>query len=124
MPSDDGRPQLWRDYSTLVLRDVAIAQPPSAFSFVAQDRRFLTITQDGRIEIGEGFEPDEAGRKAIEGMRYQLAFIVEAAVKAEREACADLADNFPTWPDWVGTCRDVADDIAAKIRARSTTKTG
>jgi len=77
---------------------------PSAFRFVAQGRMFLTITTDGRIEIGEGFEPDEAGRKAIEGMQYQLAFIIEAAVAAERERCAKIVadvvrDDSPTMVD-------------------------
>lgn len=56
-----------------------------AFTFCGQGRTLLKITADGRIEIGDGFEPDEAGRKAIEGMRHQLNFIVEQARQEVRD---------------------------------------
>lgn len=90
---------------------------PSAFTFVGQGRKFLTITHDGRIEIGDGFEPDEAGRKAIEGMRYQLNFIIQAAVEAEREACALVAEQFKASP-WRRS-GEFAQHVSTAIRKRT-----
>lgn len=65
---------------------------PTSFKWSGQGKAILTITHDGRIEVGEGLAPDEAGRQAIEGMRSQLGFILKKARDDEREACARLIE--------------------------------
>lgn len=94
--------------------------------------RVVTIHADGRVEPGKGFAPDEAGRQAILGMQDMLSNLIEAAaaekVKAEREACAKIADDliclydgersFESY-DMAGAQNIMARDIADAIRART-----
>jgi len=92
---------------------------PSSFSFQNAGGFVLKFNADGTMEIGPGLTPDEAGRAAIDAMRDQLKFIVDAAVAAERERCAKIAEEMPTWDRWVGTIPQAAKDIASAIRNRA-----
>ena len=94
---------------------------PSAFIFVQSNgQQCLVIRPDGTIEIGAGFTPTEAGKAAIEAMRHQLAFILDA----EREACAKIADaeiSASESCDLEADHNATARNIAAAIRARKGT---
>jgi len=62
------------------------------FQFWRQNKLLLTFNlNDGTIETGTGFSPDEAGRKAIESMQQAYADWFKSAIEAEREECAKVA---------------------------------
>jgi hypothetical protein len=69
----------------------------------------MRITADRRIEVADGVDVTEAAQKVLDAMQSMLDVGLEKTVKAEREACAKVADG---WPDY-----DVQ-GLAEAIRAR------
>lgn len=92
---------------------VTIGQP--SLHLCGRDgRAALIIHPDGRIEIGDGFTPTEAGEEAIEAIR---GYLVAAVLDTEREECAKIAEGALMEAHSADEQR-VIDDIAAQIRAR------
>jgi len=73
----------------------------------------MRITADRRIEVNEGVEVTEAAQKVLDVMQQLLAYGLDKAVAAEREACAKVFDGKVGQAD--------LRDIAAAIRARGVT---
>jgi len=69
----------------------------------------MRITADRRIEVNEGVEVTAAAQKVLDAMQQLLAYGLDKAIAAEREAIAKVADG---WPDY-----DVQ-GLAEAIRAR------
>jgi len=86
---------------------------PISITFSPGGRSCLSIKADGTIEIGEGFTPTEAGKAAIEAMRWQLKFILDA----ETNACAKIASDAESWCRSFGA-EETAERIASEILAR------
>lgn len=97
---------------------------PASFVITGDGEYKLRINADGTIDIGPGLAPDEAGRQAIDAMRYQLKWIIDAARSAALEEAAKVADTLgkeESNPDDVGPYgRWKAQDIAAAIRKLKT----
>lgn len=72
---------------------------------------------DGTMEIGPGLKPDEAGRQAVHVMRDVWGDMFKAALAAEREECAKVADEFGQ--RYSGLEATVGNHIAAAIRRRT-----
>lgn len=90
---------------------------PFSVGFWQKDQPLLTFHSDGRVEIGPGMKPDEAGRQAIEAMKVDYAWTIQEAVSAEREACAKIAEEAAAWCRSFGP-EGTAEEIAKRIRAR------
>ena len=54
----------------------------------------MRITADRRIEVNEDVEVTEAAQKVLDAMQQLLACGLDKAIAAEREACADIAENW------------------------------
>lgn len=82
-------------------------------------REVMRITKDG-IFVPDDVAVDEAAEGVIAALEDHIRGLVERAVKAERQACAKLADEQATayaqLQDFHGI--DAAESIADAIRAR------
>jgi hypothetical protein len=87
---------------------------PSTISFYKGINQswVMRITADRRIEVADGVDVTEAARLVLDAMQGMLDVGLEKAVKAEREACANIAHQWSKRED------DVGGYIEAAIRAR------
>jgi len=90
--------------------DITTQLSGDPLAVVGERGLILIFRSDGRIEVGEGFTPDEAGKAAIEALRLHLGSIIQA----EREACAKVAET--AFVDGYHGADHIA--IADAIRAR------
>ena len=73
----------------------------------------LRLSKDG-IWANPDIHADDAAKLVLEAIDHNIKVLVQRAVLAEREACADVVESTP-WSDWFRT------DCAIAIRARGNT---
>jgi hypothetical protein len=76
------------------------AQPAIRFTTACPDgglRDALTLTHDGRVEIGEGLTPDDAARAFVEALRPQFAEMLRQERERHPLVTASLTDAAATW---------------------------
>jgi hypothetical protein len=72
----------------------------------------MRITAEGRIEVAEGADVTETARRVLDAMQGMLDVWLEKAVLAEREECAEFADQY------MRDCEGKSFGVGTAIRAR------
>ena len=94
------------------------AEQPTSITFNAGNAKWvMRITSDGRIEVNEGVEVNEAAQKVLDALQQLLTKGLDKAVADEREACAKVCESYLSESpySWGSTT------MAEAIRARGTT---
>lgn len=90
-------------------------QPTGSIQFLMGDStEVLRISKEG-ITANPDVPVDEIASRVLELLEWNIKLLVQRAVEAEREACAQVCDKRSIEDSWEGC---YADQCAADIRAR------